>query len=73
MVPSLPFLSLVGRAQLALADACGGLELPQLIVVKLSFPSVCALEPNPAVLMLLSCRRQGVVALGLGGLLKSWH
>ena len=71
MVPPLPFLGLAGRAELALADACGALELPQLLLAaaRLSFPSVSALGPNPAVLMLLLSWRKGLGPRGWVGCL----
>lgn len=55
MVPPLFFLWLAGRAELAAADACGALELPWclLAAARLSFPTVTALGPNPAALILL--------------------
>lgn len=64
---------LAGRAELALADACRALELPQLFLSpgKLSLPSVSALGPKPAVLMLLLSGKGR--AWGLGGLPSSWH
>lgn len=58
MVPPL-FLWMVGRAELAVAGACGALELPWclLAAAKVSFPTVTALGPNPSALMLLlRCR-----------------
>lgn len=76
MVPPLPFLGLAGRAELALADACGALELPQLLAdAKLLFSIVSALGPNPALLMLLlSWRRQELWPRGwVAWVLALWY